>query len=120
MLEIIINDGIKVATEDYNKPEQKEHLEGSVDGFNACRNLDVAGLIDMYKTANKYVKNAYDEKDEKYWYFRCYQAEIEWVINVVSALFILHDEKVEIIDYLPTVNGMSKAMHVMSVLERKK
>lgn len=108
----IIDDGINAAKADYNKQSDAEKLEGSVAGFEACRNLQLVGLVDLYTTASEYANKAMGDQHDKYWYFRCYQLEVEWVINVVSAM--LHTQGHNpLLSWLPTNRGMMKAIEIL-------
>lgn len=113
-LDRIINDGIAAAKADYTKPEDVERLEGSIAGFEACRNLQPQELVDMFVTAGKYVTETFGDKQSKYWYFRCYQLEVEWVINVVSAI-LMNQGQSPLLAYLPTSRGVMKAAEIVGV-----
>jgi hypothetical protein len=111
-LEKVINDGIKAAKEDYSNENKKEYLEGSLAGFEACRNKQPLDLIEVWKEAQEYIKLNYDDIS-KYWFFRCYQLEVEWVCNVISAILI-NEKKPPIFSWLPTVNAQIKAFKIIS------
>lgn len=81
----IIEDGIAAAKADYDKPEEKDKLEGSIEGFNACRGKDPAGLIKLLAEAQRRTVEAHREQAANYWRIRCFEAEVEWVCNVISA-----------------------------------
>jgi len=110
----IINEGIEAAKKDYKEDGQKEHLEGSIAGFEACRDLEPSDLMDMLQTANEYMNDAFKEQRENYWYFRCYQAEVEWVLNVISAMLVNQGSST-LVSYLPTARGMKKAAIILGV-----
>lgn len=90
-LDRVIEDGIAAARTDYSRPEQKSKLEGSIEGFEACRGKDPAALALLAARAAKDTELArmHLHEDEistgEYWKKRCREAEIEWVVNVVSA-----------------------------------
>jgi len=109
-LEHVINEGIEAAKKDYK--EGTEKYKGAIDGFEACRNCESKELLELYLIANEYVQNAYRENADNYWYFRCYQAEIEWVCNVVSAILV-NEGSAPILPHLPTVNGVLKADEIL-------
>lgn len=111
-LNCTIDEGIKGATADYKDRKDKDHLEGSIAGFEACRNLSPDELRDMFKTAHEYVDSAYRNRVDNYWYFRCYQLEIEWVLNVVSAM-LMREGKSPLLSHLPTANGMRQALLII-------
>lgn len=115
----VINEGIEAARNDYKKESQKPYLEGSVAGFEACRNKNPLELFEVFKESQEYVNNSFAERDkhEKYWWLRCYQLEVEWVCNVVSAI-LLNEGKPPILSWMPTCNGVSKAASIVG-LENK-
>jgi hypothetical protein len=84
-LKRVIDDGIAAAKADYNKPEEKERLDGSVEGFEACRGKDPAALFELLTKAQRRTAEARDERLNEYWRSRCFEAEVEWVCNVISA-----------------------------------
>lgn len=90
-LERVIEDGIAAARADYTKPEQKSKLEGSIEGFEACRGktpAELASLLDQVARNRQQAFMRLHEQEistQEYWKTRCREAEIEWVLNVVSA-----------------------------------
>jgi hypothetical protein len=52
------------------------------------------------------------EQASDYWYWRCYQLEVEWVANVLSA--ILNAQGLPIIATV-TARGMMKAAEIIGV-----
>lgn len=116
----IIDEGIAAATADYTDPKDKERLEGSIAGFNACRNQLPEQLIETWSEANKKCNDAFcngiysDENTNTYWYHRCFQLEVEWVINVVSAMLINEGQQ-PLLAWLPTANGAMKAASILGV-----
>lgn len=115
----IIEDGIAAAKRDYTRNDQKDKLQGSIDGFNACRNCLPSDLLGLLKTASKYTDDAHWARHNNYWYFRCYQGEIEWVINVVSAACV-NENLFPIIPGYPTYSGMRKAAEILGTIDSKK
>jgi len=111
----VINEGIEAATADYKEERQKSHLEGSISGFEACRNKSPLELFEVWKESQEYVQKSFFDRDDpdKYWWFRCYQLEVEWVCNVVSVV-LLNEGKPPILSWLPTCNGMSKAASIIN------
>lgn len=91
-LDRVIEDGIAAARADYSRPEQKAKLDGSIEGFEACRGKDPAALALLASQAAKDTELARRRLHEDeistgdYWKKRCREAEIEWVLNVASAL----------------------------------
>lgn len=113
----VIDDGIEAAREDYTRPKQKQKLDGSIAGFEACRSVrmshihqDLSELLDTARTATR---DAMGQNREKYLWFRCYEAEVEWVCNCVSAV-LLNEGLPTIIT--PTARGVLKASEIVGVL----
>lgn len=113
----VIDEGIEAATADYTEESDKERLEGSIAGFNACRNLLPEQLVETWQKATDDMNQAHLEQKENYWWFRCFQAEVEWVLNVVSAMLV-NEGQDALLSWLPTVNGMMKAASIVGVAER--
>lgn len=109
-LERIINDGIEAAKKDYEGEKEKEKLEGSIAGFEACRGKNPQQLVDEYKKAMQLQQEAFILRVENYWWFRCFTLEVEWVINVVSAGI-----RIELLSHLPTARGLFKAAEILGV-----
>lgn len=112
-IERIIDDGIVAATRDYNRPDQRDKLLGSVAGFSACREKSVAELNELLQASKTAAEDARRRDDkEQYWWFRCYELEVEWVCNCVSA--ILQNQGLPTI-ITPTARGYMKAAEVVGV-----
>jgi hypothetical protein len=106
----VIEDGITAAKADYTKPEDKDKLEGSIEGFEACRGKDPTALLKLLQEAQKRTQEAYREQSADYWRIRGFEAEIEWVCNVVSAAFI--DTSLRIVPV--TVHGREQAARILA------
>ncbi len=113
----VIDEGIAAATADYTEPDDKQRLDGSIAGFNACRNKLPEELVEIWTNAGEIVNKAFGDPEENYWYHRCYQMEVEWVINVVSAMMV-NEGQDTLLSWLPTANGMMKAASIIGVGER--
>ena len=119
-LDKVIDDGIKAAKKDYSQPSQKNKLEGSIFGFEQCRDkspTEIAFLLIEYRkiiSEERETEMIFEELDVKrehnYWYYRCAESEIEWVANVVSAM-LYNEGKQTIIT--PTARGMMKADEIL-------
>jgi hypothetical protein len=109
----VIDEGIEAATSDYTKESEKLQLDGSIAGFNACRNKNPEELVEVYKLANKETADAFNSEKE-YWYYRCFQLEVEWVCNVVSAM-LMNEGHSPILSWLPTANGAMKAASIIGI-----
>jgi hypothetical protein len=111
----VIEGGIAGATADYTKPEDKSRLEGAIAGFNACRDKRPNELIEIYNEAGEYMKGCYGNGEvEKYWWFRCYQLEVEWVMNCVSCL-LYNEGQPPLLSWLPTCNAMQRVAAIVGV-----
>lgn len=84
-LNAVIDDGIKGARADYTKPEDKDRLEGSIEGFEACRNKSPAELLQLLHQTRKETIEAYGDDISHYWRIHSREAEVEWVCNILSA-----------------------------------
>lgn len=109
-LEEIINGGIEGCKQDYSGPNDKDRLEGSIAGFEACRGKNPQQLFEEYSKASKLAEEAFSLLVENYWYFRCFQMEVEWVCNVVSA-----GTKIQLLSWLPTTAGVMRAGKILGV-----
>jgi hypothetical protein len=116
-LNCVIDDGINAASLDYNKPSQKNKLDGSIRGFEDCRNKNPIELKQLLIEANETSKNKMLKNAHDYWYWRCRTIEIEWVCNVMSC--ILDANKQPIIANVMTARGMIKAADIIGVKEHK-
>src|SRR6266404_1999518 len=105
----VIDDGIAAAKADYAKPRQKDQLEGSIAGFEACRKKAPLELKNLLEMARQQTRSARVQEAENYWWFRCYELEIEWVCNVVSAA-MMNQGAGQIVP--PTGRGLMKAAEI--------
>lgn len=100
LLEKVIERGISAAKRDYSPkggedPEyllqKEEQLKGSIAGFEACRGKLGDDLLRVKDEASKATEEARSDAmagiipKERYWYYRCFEAEVDWVINCISA-----------------------------------
>ncbi len=114
----IIEQGIEAAKSDYSKSEEKHRLNGSIAGFEACRGLNPQQLKELHDNSRIKTWDSFNSanegliKSEDYWYVRCYEAEVEWVCNVISAILINQGLKPIII---PTARGFMQAALVVGV-----
>ncbi len=109
----LIDDAIVAAKKSYTG-FRTDKLEGSIAGLEACRNKSPDELLDIYIGLSGYVADVFKNVSENYWWFRCYQAEVEWVCNVVSAALI-NIGMVSILPHLPTIKGTLKAAQILGV-----
>lgn len=110
-LTAVIDEGIMAARRDYLRPDQEEKLRGSIAGFEACRGLsplELSDLLDASKTSSEDARRSRGD----FWWYRCYELEVKWVCNVVSAM--LHNEgKPMIVN--PTARGSMTAANILGV-----
>ena len=89
-LDAIINRGIAGVKESYRDEPHKR--DGSLEGFEACRNKTPQELLAILNTAGDKTKQArQDQHDGKismqdYWKIRHAEVQIEWVCNCVSVI----------------------------------
>lgn len=116
----VIEKGIDAAKRDYTKPEDKARLDGSIEGFEACRGKDPIQLRQLMWDSRQKTQTAYhdvhDEKitDEEYWKIRCFEAEVEWICNVVSAL-LTNSGGPSLDPLMPTARAVMCAAEVVGV-----
>lgn len=108
--------GIEAASESYSKPKDQHKREGSIAGFEACRDKDIAGLAELLKEAREKVRQSFRDNDdtERYWYLNCYQAEVEWTCNVMSNLLRMAGAPEKQMIVPPTYRGMRTAARVVA------
>jgi hypothetical protein len=107
-LEIIVTGGIEAATRDYDPGDKRN---GAIAGFQACIGKSPAELKDLLDASRIATRDARNCEDKyNYWWFRCYELEVEWVCNCLSALLMHLGEPVII---QPTARGTIKAGEVL-------
>jgi hypothetical protein len=106
----VIDDGIAAATLDYKDDPDK--LKGAVAGFEACRSKDPTALAQALADARTKTQDAYRDQAENYWETRCFEAEIEWTCNCVSAM-LMNQGLTTIVP--PTARGVMKAAEILGV-----
>ena len=115
VLNRIIEDGIKASKADYCKPDQKNKLDGSIRGFEDCRNKTPVEIVELFYEAQRRAQLAYfSDSPEGYWFWRCRASEIEWVANVLSAVLV-NEGLPPVISIFPTARGMMKAAEIVGV-----
>jgi|19_taG_2_1085344.scaffolds.fasta_scaffold02714_8 hypothetical protein len=124
----LVDDGIQGARDSYENldmsEQQRQKLTGSIAGFETCRQVrvshvaqDLSDLLDASRIAthsarDEVMDNGDQPSSEQYWWYRCYEAEVEWVCNCVSA--ILHNEGMPTI-IMPTARGVLKASEIVGL-----
>jgi len=114
LLERVVDDGIAAARADYTREHQKPMLEGSVAGFEACREKsppELAALLLDARTETGARRRA-EQDPENYWWARCFDLEVEWVCNVMSAALMNSGQPVIV---PPTMRGVKKAAEILGV-----
>ena len=104
----VVEQGIEGARKDYNHDSDK--FKGAIQGFEACRGKSPTELAELLNAARTSQQDAFQRQDEHYWYFRCYEAEVEWTCNCVSAM--LANEGLPPI-ILTTARGMMQAARII-------
>ena len=113
----VIDEGIESVKTDYTKSEDKNRLDGSIAGFEACRDKLSDQLVKTWQKATDDMNIAFHERKDNYWWFRCYQAEVEWVCNVVSAMLMNEGHITPLLSWLPTANGYIKVASIIGVAQ---
>lgn len=91
-LDHVISRGITAARSSYSGRDELDKLDGSISGFEACRNKTPIEIWELYQKAARECTEAKDRQDIHWKYFACRRSEIEWVANCVSV--ILLNEKI--------------------------
>lgn len=111
----VIDEGIAAAIEDYGADKHKR--DGSVAGFEACRNKQPHELDELRRAASVATHDARCRKAQDYWWFRCYELEVEWVCNVVSVMLMNQGLPPVIVN--PTCRGAMMAAGIIGVTDAK-
>jgi hypothetical protein len=107
----IIDDGIAAATADYKEGPK---LRGAIKGFEACRGKTAKELVTVWSEASGKLRHYMGANQlDDYWFWNCYQLEVEWVLNCLSAA-----SGESLLGHLPTTRGYLKAAEVLGVLGR--
>jgi len=111
----VIEDGIEAARRDYAEARQASKLHGSVSGFEVCKGKSPEELAVLLLEAQESTAMSHKNGEDldTYWFKRCYELEIGWVCNVVSAL--MSNEKLGWIIVSPTARGVVKASEILGV-----
>lgn len=114
--------GIEAASKSYSKPRDQHKREGSIAGFEACREKGPADLAELLKEARGKVRQSFRDNDdtERYWYLNCYQAEVEWTCNVMSNLLSMAGAPEKQMIVPPTYRGMMTAARVVANVRGEK
>jgi hypothetical protein len=109
-LNAIIDDGQDEVRTEYLRPDQSMKREGALDGFEACRAQQTDQLLTIHRYATERTQWARVERRADYWYWRLYEAQVEWVLNVISAALYANGGTPLI---QPTARGLNKAIQIL-------
>ena len=107
----VIDNGIAAATKNYTHSQDKKL--GAIAGFEACRHKAPDELRALLAHAGE--RREAMRGKSNYWWYRCFEAEVEWVCNVVSAV-LLNEGLSPIIQ--PTARGMMAASNILGIKDR--
>ena len=116
----VIDKGIDAAKRDYTKPEDKARLDGSIEGFEACRGKNPVELQKLFWDSRKKTTDAYhrvNEKeisDDEYWRINCFEHEVGWVCNVISAI-LTNSGGPSLDPLMPTARAVMCAAEIVGV-----
>lgn len=112
ILNAVIDDGTSEMRLVYTAPRHRIKLEGGIAGFEACRGKEPAEIGRMLVDARERSRRAREIQAADYWYHRYYEAEVEWVANVLSvALVYLGQQPIA----EPTVRGHIKYAEILGL-----
>lgn len=104
----IIETGVAGAREHYG--EHSEKFRGSKAGFEDCRGKVPIDLTKLLKRVRQDAVEARLQGKSDYWYWRCREAEVEWVCNCVSAVLVSSGNEPIV---PPTYRGMAHAQRIL-------
>lgn len=113
----VVDKGQAAAREHYVDPRHRQKLAGSLAGFEACRGQSIGDLATLLAAARDATRDARERQVAYYWWFRCYELEVEWVCNCVSVL--LHQEGIPTI-VPPTARAAMTAAAIVGVAGQPK
>lgn len=102
----VIKDGIEAAEKDYaGRPDKRK---GAVEGFRACDGKRPPELAELLSSARNAAQEAFTHEAVNYWEIRCFEAEVEWVLNCISAATGQSD-----FPTITTARGLMKAASIL-------
>lgn len=121
-IETVIERGITAAKQSYVRVDSTQvvvdkcKLVGSIAGFEACKNKLPQELLVLWVRATDKMNEVAAQKVARdvYLYWRCYQAEIEYVCDVVSAMLV-NSGKRALLKGFPTIQGVNMARKILLV-----
>ena len=106
----VIDDGQDEVRREYLRPDQAMKRDGALSGFEACRWKRPDQLPAFLEEAKKKTHLARMEQRADYWYWRYYELQVEWVLNVFSAALYTQGYRPLI---TPTYRGLNKAIEIL-------
>ncbi len=106
----IIDDGIAAVERDYARDPVK--LKGAKEGFEACRGKSPPELQKLLGEARHRTAEAYRQVESAYWEIACFEAEVEWTCNCVSAALANEGQPTIV---TPTARAVLKVAEVLGV-----
>ena len=113
-LNLVIDDGLTEVVLAYPGPNGQMRREGCTRGFEDCRGLDGDGLLRLRDDAREATAAAMRGQAPDYWFWRCRELQVEWVLNVLSAARHANGMPTLV---TPTMRGMAKAAHVLNGID---
>lgn len=113
----VIDKGIASAKRDYSNPKNPNHLKmqaGAIAGFEACRHKTPGELGELLENSGRDTKLRMVRNDSDYWWFRCFESEVQWVCNCMSAKLMIEDRP---IICTPTAMGVLCANAILEQYE---
>lgn len=110
----VIEAGLLSIEDDPQLQRHPKRMQGSREGFEACRGKDPEALAALLEQANAASEHARGVRGdiEDYWRVRYFALQVEWVCNTVSAMLMSED--------LPVIVPVTArgAIHAAKILKR--
>jgi hypothetical protein len=112
----VIDEGIADARRSYGTDRDADKRAGAVAGFEACRGKTPPELAALAVSARRVAADTFRDGATHglvtpEWYVRCFELEVEWVCNVVSAALTAGP----LLAHLPTARGVLKAAAILGI-----
>ena len=115
----IIDDGVVAAKRDYSNPRNPNHPQmqrGAVAGFEACRGLEPEQLLVLWNESRAESDHSRRNSATNYWEHCCFELEVEWVCNCVSAV-LYHNGLPSLGPLWPTAKASLKVAEITEEAE---
>lgn len=112
LLNAVIDDGIEECRHTYLRPDQRDKLQGALEGFEACRGKSDEELLETLQRYDALVRAKMEQRAGDYWRHRMAMLQVEWTLNVLSAAAHAHGRPTAV---TPTARGMMKAAQILGV-----